>query len=74
MKVLTMNKNIEVDDEQGIGMMKTLAHQHGFLVGPSSGAVAYAAHSYAKNLKPTDVVVSIFGDSGRAYLSKNYFE
>ncbi len=65
---------IEVDDEQGINMMKTLAHQHGFLVGPSSGAVAHAAHSYAKNLKPTDLCVSIFGDSGRAYLSKNYFE
>ncbi len=65
---------IEVDDEQGINMMKTLAHQHGFLVGPSSGAVAYAAYSYAKNLKPTDLVVSIFGDSGRAYLSKNFYE
>ena len=65
---------IEVTDEQAIDMMKELAHKHGFLVGPSSGAVAYAAHSYAPNLKPGDLAVSIFGDSGRAYLSKNYYE
>ena len=65
---------IEVTDDQGISMMKTLAHKHGFLVGPSSGAVAYAAYSYAKHLKPDDLAVSIFGDSGRAYLSKNFYE
>ena len=65
---------IEVIDDCGIAMMKELAHQHGFLVGPSSGAVAYAAKSYAKNLKPDDLAVIIFGDSGRAYLSKNFYE
>lgn len=65
---------IEVSDDQGIGMMKELAKKHGFLVGPSSGAVAYAAYTYAKNLKPDDVAISIFGDSGRAYLSKNYYD
>ena len=64
---------IEVTDDQGIDMMKNLAHNYGLLVGPSSGAVAYAAYTYAKNLKPTDKAVAIFGDSGRAYLSKNYF-
>lgn len=65
---------IEVTDDQGISMMKNLAHEHGFLVGPSSGAVAHAVYSYATKLKPTDIAVSIFGDSGRAYLSKNYYE
>lgn len=64
---------IEVTDEQGIGMMETLARKYGFLVGPSSGAVAYAAHSYAPHMKPDDLAVIIFGDSGRAYLSKNYY-
>jgi len=64
---------IEVTDEQGMDMMKKLAHEHGFLVGPSSGAVAYAAYTYAPRLKPTDVAVIIFGDSGRAYLSKGFY-
>lgn len=64
---------ITATDDQGIDMMKNLAHNSGLLVGPSSGAVAYAVYSYAKNLKPTDIAVAIFGDSGRAYLSKNYF-
>jgi cystathionine beta-synthase len=65
---------ITVTDDDGIAMMKNMAQHHGFLVGPSSGAVAHAAYSYAKNLKPDDLAVIIFGDSGRAYLSKNYYE
>lgn len=64
---------INVNDENALGMLKTLASQHGILVGPSSGAVAYAAQQYAKNLGKNDIAVIIFGDSGRAYLSKNYY-
>ena len=63
----------EVTDEQGIDMMKKLAHEHGFLVGPSSGAVGYAAYVYGQKLKDGDLAVIIFGDSGRAYLSKNFY-
>jgi len=65
---------IGVSDENAIAMLKTMAHKHGFLLGPSSGAVAYAAYEYSKKLSPKDIVVIIFGDSGRAYLTKNYFE
>ncbi len=65
---------IEVTDDQGIGMMKNLAHNHGFLVGPSSGAVGYAASVYGQNLRDGDIAVAIFGDSGRAYLSKGFYE
>ena len=57
-----------------MNMMKKLAHEHGFLVGPSSGAVGYAASLYAPKLKPSDVAVIIFGDSGRAYLSKGFYQ
>ena len=64
---------IEVTDDQGLNMLKYLARNAGLLVGPSSGAVAYAVQSYAQNLKENDLVVAIFGDSGRAYLSKNYY-
>jgi len=62
-----------VTDQQAMDMLKTMASKHGLLVGPSSGAVAYAVQEYSKNLKPTDIVVMIMGDSGRAYLTKNYY-
>lgn len=65
---------IPVADEDGIQMLKTLAQQHGLLAGPSSGAVAYAVQEYAKhNLKEDDCAVMIFGDSGRAYLTKGFY-
>ncbi len=63
---------INVSDEQGFGMLKPLASDYGFLGGLSSGAVAYAAQEYAKNLGPDDIAIMIFGDSGRAYLSKAF--
>lgn len=63
----------EVSDEEALTMLKTLARDHGFLVGPSSGAVAYGAYQYAKTLTKDDIVVIIFGDSGRAYLSKGFY-
>ena len=69
----TIDQFIEVSDEQGILMLKQLAHNNGLLVGPSSGAVAYAAHEYASQMKPDDLAVITFGDSGRAYLSKHWF-
>jgi len=65
---------VEVSDENGLGMLKTLSSQHGFLVGPSSGAVAWAAYSYLYKLKSDDLAVIMFGDSGRAYLSKGFFD
>lgn len=65
---------IPVSDEQGLGMLPLLAHSYGLLGGPSSGAVAYAAHQYAKTLKAGDLAVIIFGDSGRAYLSKGFYD
>jgi len=64
---------LPVSDSNALGMLATMAHEHGFLVGPSSGAVAWAGREYAKKLAPTDVVVMIFGDSGRAYLTKNFY-
>lgn len=63
----------EVDDADAFTMLKTLAHKHGLLVGPSSGAVACAVAQYASQLNEGDIVVMICGDSGRAYLSKNLY-
>lgn len=64
---------IEVSDEHSLGFLKILARKHGFLVGLTSGAVAYAAQQYARKMNPNNLGVIIFGDSGRAYLSKGFY-
>ena len=65
---------ITVSDEDALGTLKTLAHTHGILAGPSSGAVAWAAKQYATQHNPENMLgVMIFGDSGRAYLSKGFY-
>ncbi len=71
------NNNIDeyalVNDDDSIAMLQTMAQKYGFLVGPSSGAVACAAQRVARNLQKNDILVIIFGDSGRAYLTKNFY-
>jgi len=62
-----------VKDEDAINMLKRLARNHGILVGPASGAVAHATYEYSKNLPADAFVVMLFGDSGRAYLTKNFY-
>ncbi len=73
-----MNYNVidsilPVSDEDALAMLKLLAKKHGLLVGPSSGAVAHGAYTHAQTCSKDDVVVMIFGDSGRAYLTKNFY-
>lgn len=64
---------INVTDNDALTMLKTLASHHGILVGPSSGAVAHAVYTYKDQLTKDDLAVMIFSDSGRAYLSKNFY-
>src|SRR3989339_1844057 len=68
-----IDKFFPVSDEQGLGMLPIMASKYGFLLGTGSGAVSYAVQTYLNKLTKNDVVVLLFGDSGRAYLSKNYF-
>lgn len=69
-----IDQYLEVSDEQALGMLPHLARKYGLLVGPSSGAVVFAAHDYAKkHMGPNDLGVMICGDSGRAYLTKNFY-
>lgn len=63
-----------VSDDQALGILKELACKHGLLVGPASGAAAYAAREYAQRLTPNDIVVTLFTDSGRSYLTKNFYD
>ena len=69
----TIDEMINVTDEEALPMLKTLAHAHGFLVGPTSGAVAAGLMQKLPTLKKGDLVIALFGDSGRAYLSKNFY-
>jgi cystathionine beta-synthase len=62
-----------VSDAEAFSMLPILAQKMGVLAGPSSGAVAYAVQKQAKKFAPNDVIVMIFGDSGRAYLTKNFY-
>jgi cystathionine beta-synthase len=68
-----IDKFIAVHDDPSLEILRKIAREQGILGGLSSGAVAYAAQLYCKDLGPEAVVVMIFGDSGRAYLSKNPF-
>lgn len=63
-----------VSDSNTLSMLKPMACKYGFLLGPSSGAAAYAAQEYSKRLKSNDLLVVVFSDSGRAYLTKGYYE
>ncbi|OGB97582.1 hypothetical protein A3F06_03560 [candidate division TM6 bacterium RIFCSPHIGHO2_12_FULL_36_22] len=69
----TIDEFIEVTDQQAFDMLKILARKNGLLVGPSSGAVAYAVASYEPKFNDGDMAVFICGDSGRAYLSKDFY-
>ncbi|MCL5436882.1 MAG: cysteine synthase family protein [Candidatus Dependentiae bacterium] len=68
-----IDEYINVMDDDAIAMLRTMARKHGMLVGPSGGAVAAAAYEYTKKLTAKDLVVMTMGDSGRAYLTKNFF-
>ncbi len=59
-----------ISDADAFNMTKRLAMEHGLLVGISSGAVMHVALEAAKELTEDDVMVVIFGDSGRNYMSK----
>ncbi len=64
---------IPISDADGIGTLKIMASKYGMLVGPSAGAVACATLKYSPKFKKGDIAVMILPDSGRAYLSKNYY-
>lgn len=64
---------IPISDEDGLAFMKKTARDHGILVGTASGAVMAALQKILPTLKSTDHLVTIFTDSGRAYLSAKYW-
>lgn len=63
---------IRVGDKDSFAMGRRLAREEGILVGGSSGTAMHAAVQVAQNMTDKDVMVVIFPDGGRGYLSKMF--
>jgi cystathionine beta-synthase len=63
---------VTVSDKNSFLSARRMAREEGILVGGSSGTAAWAAIEVAQRLGAGKVVVTLFPDGGRAYLSKFY--
>ncbi len=61
---------VRVSDRESFLMARRITREEGLLVGGSSGTAAVAAVKLAKTLPKNAIVVVIFPDSGRGYMSK----
>ncbi|MBU8905261.1 cysteine synthase A [Desertibacillus haloalkaliphilus] len=67
------NEILKIEDDDAYRAARDLARLEGLLVGPSSGAAAFAAMEVAKTLSPDQAVVAIACDTGERYLSTDLF-
>ncbi len=63
---------IRIDDRTSFHWARRLAREEGILVGGSTGTAMAAALVYARRLTSNDVIVVLFPDTGRGYLSKQF--
>ena len=63
---------VRVSDAQAFALVRRLAREEGILAGTSTGTALAAAIDVAGRAKPTDVIVVLFPDTGRGYLSKAF--
>ncbi|HTX59843.1 MAG TPA: cystathionine beta-synthase [Verrucomicrobiae bacterium] len=65
-----IDEMVRVSDRDSFLMARRITREEGLLVGGSSGTAAVAAVRLAKTLPKEAIVVVIFPDSGRGYMSK----
>jgi cystathionine beta-synthase len=65
---------VRVSDRDSLLTARAITRQEGILVGGSSGTAMFAALTVARELPEDALVVVIFPDTGRNYLSKVYSE
>jgi cystathionine beta-synthase len=65
---------IRVSDRDSLLTARAITRQEGILVGGSSGTAMFAALTVARDLPEDTLIVVIFPDTGRNYLSKVYSE
>jgi cystathionine beta-synthase len=63
---------VRVSDRDSLLTARAITRQEGILVGGSSGTALFAALQVAKELPEDKLIVVIFPDTGRNYLSKLY--
>ena len=65
---------VAITDAEAFAMTRKLGRRYGLLGGLSSGAVMCAVEQYKDRLDADSIAVTVFGDSGRAYLNKVFAE
>lgn len=65
-----IDEMVRVPDKESFLMARRITREEGLLVGGSSGTAAVAAVKLAKTLPKDAIVVVLFPDSGRGYMSK----
>jgi len=67
--------NIEISTESAYAMARSLAREHGLLVGVSAAAAVVGSLQVAENLKKNQpaTIVTILCDSGEKYLSERFW-
>ncbi|MGH9153270.1 MAG: cystathionine beta-synthase [Acidimicrobiales bacterium] len=67
-----VDRVVTVSDQDSFATARRITREEGILVGGSCGTAVAAALEVGRDLGPADVVVVVFPDSGRGYLSKLY--
>src|SRR5205085_9360194 len=70
MDIKLVDQVVQVNDKQSFVAARRLAREEGILVGGASGMALHAALEVARDRGPDDVIVVLFPDTGRNYLSK----
>jgi cystathionine beta-synthase len=70
MDIKLVDQIVQVTDKQSFVAARRLAREEGILVGGSSGLALHAALEVAAERGPDEVIVVLFPDTGRNYLSK----